>query len=195
MLLLLAVLAVALPAQTGAPGALEPPAELASFVEKGARPLAIEAGDLNGDGLSDYVLVLEKEEPAMDADGWPIGQRPLLVVVRGKDGLRLAKRNDKVVYCSTCGGVMGDPFMGVRLEKKGFSVEHYGGSAWRWSNAYTFAYSRRDDTWQLVRVENTSFHAMDPGNQERRVATPPRDFGKIDLADFDPDKWEGQGAR
>ena len=62
----------------------EVPAELAPFIEKGARALAVESADLDRDGTKDYVLVLEK----VDAKGEPVeaeeGQRPLLVIVLKK---------------------------------------------------------------------------------------------------------------
>ena len=90
---------------------------------------------------------------------------------------------------------MGDPFQGVEVEPKTFTVTHYGGSAWRWSVDYKFAYSRKDDTWQLVKVEESSFHASAPDKGENKTHTPPKDFGKIDFADFDPEKWKNQGPR
>jgi len=52
-----------------------------------------------------------------------------------------------------------------------------------------FNYSRRDKTWQLVQVINTSFHAGDPENMTTQTHTPPKDFGKIDIADFDPENY------
>lgn len=90
---------------------------------------------------------------------------------------------------------MEDPFQGVTAGLRTFSVDHYGGSAWRWSVSTQFAYSRRDDTWQLVRVVNESFHTLDPEGVKRKVETPPRDFGKIDIADFDPQRYRGVGPR
>lgn len=159
------------------------PAEIKPFILPGTRALALEAADLNGDNLKDYLLVLEK--PGVEE-----GQRPLLIIVRTADGkLKLAKRNDKVVFCSTCGGMMGDPFQGVRVSAKSFTVDHYGGSGWRWSTATTFNYSRRDKTWQLVMVRNETFHAGDPEKVETTIHKPPRDFGKIDIADFDPENY------
>ena len=74
-------------------------------------------------------------------------------------------------------------------------MSHYGGSAWRRSVDYKFNYSRRDNTWQLVRVEETSFHASDPDTVEEAVSTPPEHYGKIDIADFDPENWKGQGQK
>jgi hypothetical protein len=90
---------------------------------------------------------------------------------------------------------MGDPFGGVTVGPGTFTVSNAGGTGWRWSSLYTFNYSRRDDTWQLVRVEEHGFHASEPGKGRTTVSTPPKDFGKIDIADFDPGNWEGQGPR
>jgi hypothetical protein len=168
---------------------IEVPAGLQRFVEKGATPIAVEKGDLNRDGRSDYILVVEHA-------GKEDAPRSLLVIVGNADGsLKLARRSEKAVYCRECGGVFGDPFNGIEIRKDRFVVHHYGGSSWRWTNDATFAWSRRDRTWQLVRVETSSFHAGDPENEERKTHTSPRDFGKIDLAEFDPDDYLGKGPK
>lgn len=173
--------------------ALKIPAEVKPFVEKGAKAIALEAADLNGDGLKDYVLVLERENATeKDEFDYPKNQRPLLILTRGKGNkLSEAKRNEKIVMCSECGGMMGDPFAGMTVGKNTFTVNHYGGSAWRWELSYKFNYSRIDKTWQLVRFERTDFHAADQNEtMKRKMKTPPKDFGKIDLADFDPAAFE-----
>ena len=200
LLLFIVVLAWA-PTARAAPellGGSEPmPAELQRFVEPGSRPLFVGAADLNGDGRKDYVLVLEKQK-ARDSDpAIEEAQRPLLIVIRQAEGsLKVHKRSDRLVYCSTCGGMMGDPLDSIQVYPGAFTVSHYGGSAWRWSNAYQFAYSRRDDSWQLVRVEETSFHSGDPDRMtKKKVLTPPRHFGKIDIAAFDPQHFLGQGKK
>jgi hypothetical protein len=89
----------------------------------------------------------------------------------------------------------GDPFQGVSVRRNTFTVDHYGGSAWRWTNAYTFNYSRVDKTWQLVRVVSHSYHTSDPNKMKTRTHTPPRHFGKIDLADFDPEHYLKKGVK
>ena len=169
------------------------PEELRPFLEPDSVPLDIKAIDLNGDGRSDYLLVLQRqEEKYADADD----QRPLLILLRQADNtLKLAKRNDKIIYCSRCGGVLGDPYLGMTLIKRGFIIEHAGGSAWRWSLSYQFNYSKRDKTWRLVRVEHTHFHAASPEEVETEIETPPKDFGKIDFADFNPEQYHGVGSK
>lgn len=72
---------------------------------------------------------------------------------------------------------------------------HYGGSGWRWSANYTFAWSRRDQSWQLVRVEKESFHASEPDEIETTVHTPPKDFGLIDVTEFNPEDYLGRGKQ
>ena len=175
---------------------LQVPAEVRPFVEAGTKAIAVEAADLNGDGRQDFVLVLERENPATDKDDFPVNQRPLLILLRGEGGrLAAAKRNERLVMCSKCGGVFGDPFEGVEAGRNTFTVNFYGGSSWRWKYAYRFNYSRVDKTWQLVRAEEISYHTSDPDKMKTRVFTPPRDYGKIDLADFDPENYKRPSKR
>ena len=110
--------------------------------------------------------------------------------MRGADGkLTSAKRNERIVMCSQCGGVFGDPFEAVIASRNTFSVEHYGGSNWRWKYSYKFNYSRIDKTWQLVRVEELNYHTSNPNKVATKIYTPPRHFGKIDVADFNPENY------
>lgn len=172
------------------------PSEVAPFIEKGTKAIALAGGDLNGDSREDFILVLEKEDPAKDENDFPVNQRPLLILARGADGkLTLAKRNERVIMCSACGGVFGDPFEGVEVAKNSFTVDHYGGSNWRWKFLYKFNYSRIDKTWQLVRVEELSYHTSDPDKVKTKIYTPPKDFGKIDVADFDPENYLKKAAK
>jgi len=170
------------------------PNDVRPFIQKGLIAIALETGDLNADGRKDHILVVS--EPVDENAAWEegAGERSVMILVREPGGeLRLAGRNDLVVLCRNCGGVFGDPFAGVSIRGSSFTVNNYGGSNDRWSYSYTFAYSRRDSTWQLVRVEDESFHALDPKHTtKRRVYTPPKNFGLINFADFDPDNFMGK---
>lgn len=197
IILALILSAAAAPAAVRAQeGELKIPSEVAPFVEAGTKPIALEAADLNGDGAQDFILVLEKQEPETGEYDLPVNQRPLLILARGPDGrLALAKRNERVVFCSKCGGVFGDPFESVEAGRNTFTVHLYGGSNWRWKLAYRFNYSRRDKTWQLVRAEEINYHTSDPDKAETKIYTPPRDFGKLDIADFNPESYLKKAAR
>ena len=196
----LALLALLVPLAASADEIASPrdvPAELRPFVAAGTKAIWYSKADLDRDGKDDYLFVLQKD-PKPGAEEYEIEetQRPLLVLLRGADGkLRETARNERVVLCSNCGGVMGDPFVGIEAGPGTFTVMHYGGSSWRWSSNVRFNYSRKDRAWQLVRVETSSFHASDPEKEKVEVATPPKDFGKIDFKDFDPEKWQGVGPR
>jgi hypothetical protein len=169
---------------------LKIPSDVLPFVESGTKAIALEKSDLNGDGRYDFILVLEKEKPAKDADDFPVGQRPLLILLRHADGkLSVAKRNENIIMCSQCGGVFGEPFEAVIAKRNAFSVEHYGGSSDRWKFSYQFNYSRIDKTWQLVRVQEIHYHTSNPNGGTNKIYTAPRNFGKIDVADFDPDHY------
>ena len=166
--------------------AVKIPAEIEPFVENGTIPIALESADLNGDSLPDYILVIERPDFTAAKYGFDVQQRPLLILIRGKDNkLSEAKRNEQIVFCADCGGMMGDPFMGVTVGKNTFTVNHYGGSAWRWELSYKFNYSKVDKTWQLVRFERSDFHATDSKTLKTQVKFP-KDFGKVDIAEFVP---------
>lgn len=162
------------------------PNELEPFISKDYHAIFVGSEDLNGDGRNDYLLVIESSSPPTSAmeDGQPSDRALLIITRQPDDTLKQAIRNDRLVYCRQCGGVMGDPFMGVTLKKNRFTVNHYGGSAWRWTADYTFAWSRIDKAWQLVAYDLSSFHASDPENVESEHCVPPRHFGKLDLASF-----------
>lgn len=188
------MLALVATAQTDA---VKVPDEVKPFIDEGTIPIALETGDLNSDGRQDFILVSSAVVPENASYEEGAGGRSVLLLVRDVGGnLDLAARNDRVVLCRNCGGVFGDPFSGVTIRGTRFMVSNYGGSNSRWSYEYTFAWSRRDSTWQLVRVQESSFHALDPRHTTRtHIYTPPKDFGLINFADFDPDNFKGKGKK
>lgn len=192
------LLTIALPALVAAQeDSVKVPDDVKPFIEKGMVPIALETGDLNGDGKKDYILVLDKpRDPKAEFDDADT-PRPTLILVRGSSGsLSVAARNDNVVYCRTCGGVFGDPFAGISISGQRFTISNYGGSNDRWAYDYTFSYSRRDNTWQLVRVEEMTFQALDPNRTTRKhVYTPPTSFGLINFADFEPENYLKKGKK
>jgi hypothetical protein len=176
------LLFTALHAGAALAAAEDPPADIMRFVEPGTELLSVHAADLNGDGTQDYLLVLQRGDTQRT--------RPLLIIGREKNGgLKLLKRNEQVVACGECGGMMGDPLQSLALTGQGFTVETAGGSIDRWANSFTFAYSSKDKTWNLARAQVSTYSAPDPDSFVKKVYLPPRDFGKIDIARFDPDQY------
>ncbi|WP_113616957.1 hypothetical protein [Chitinophaga flava] len=162
------------------------PRQLAPFIPKGYLILDTTSGDLNLDPYPDMIMVLYKpgEDSTSDVVEHP-EKRPLLILLGQPDhSYKLAARNDNVVYCVDCGGIMGDPFESVVIKNGYFSVEHYGGSAWRWTRIITFKYSPTDKYWYLHKDGGDSFHASEPDKVTSKVRTS-KDFGKVPFNKFD----------
>jgi len=121
------------------------PKFLSSFVEPGTRPIDFDSADLNGDGLVDFVVVLEKTRRD-DVHDVERAERTLLVLVKTKEGFKLAVRAVDAIQPDDCGGVFGDCFQGIEAAPRSIIINEYGGSSWRWSTKAVFRYSKRDET-------------------------------------------------
>ncbi len=80
---------------------------------------------------------------------------------------------------------MGDPFMGIEIQDNGFTVFHYGGSAWRWSQDITFKYHSDEDVWLLERINAVSFHAADPDSTHEDLSKTRADLGDVLFEEYD----------
>ena len=162
------------------------PPSLAQYVPEGYTALHTTSGHLDLDQYDDMIMVLKKngEDTSSNVVDHP-EKRPLFILLGQSDNTyRLAARNDNAVYCIDCGGMMGDPFMQVVIKNGYFSIEHYGGSAWRWTRTITFKYSRDDKYWYLHKDGGESFHASEPGKMTAKVRTI-KEFGKVPFDKFD----------
>jgi len=194
-LLVLMIFAISL-AVAGQREAVKIPAELQAFVEADTKPIEFKSADLNNDGKTDYILVLANSKLGPDEEYNDESKRPTLIIIRGADGtLAEAARNELAAGCAACGGIMGDPFEGVTACKGTFTVTNSGGSRDRWSFEYTFNYSRKDNAWQLVKVVETTRDSLKANSGGRKVMIPPKHYGKIDFADFDPENFKGKGRK
>jgi hypothetical protein len=160
--------------------------ELAQFLLPGHEVLDFQKGDINADGLEDGILVQKAidELEAYEVSGQPV-PRPLMLLLRQQDGaLKLAARNDQLVYCVECGGMMGDPYQGITIKGNYFSIEHMGGSAWRWSHIITFKYNPKKQGWYLHKDGSQSFHAADPDSTMEEKIKTTKDFGELNFTDY-----------
>lgn len=177
------------------------PIEISAFAEKGYRIIHWISSDLNGDGLDDYLLVIEKrKKDILGPDDSEIGvdseHRSILIIIRQPDQtLKLVKRNDIVASCKTCSGVYtANAFLQIIASKRSFSIRtQYQGTAFLDTFTYNFGYSRRDNTWQLIRVHENYEAERVQDESFVKIYTPPKDFGKIDFVDFDPESYSRQG--
>ena len=90
--------------------------------------LAMDMGDLTGDGAPEYAAAVQTEN-VID------GQRERLVVVfRLQQGQWvLWQSSPSPILGSEEGGVLGDPFAGLGIQDQMLHISHFGGSNWRWS--------------------------------------------------------------
>ena len=159
------------------------PANIANYLPTNNELLIdYQQADLNNDHLPDLLLVMEQATDTTQTD--QNGTRQLYILLQQNGGLyKLAAQNNKVVYCQTCGGVMGDPYMGIAINNDGsFTVSNYGGSAWRWGIDFTFAYKNNDFFW--IKETSTTFSSTDPEHGETKQRTETQ-LGTVRFNDFD----------
>lgn len=138
-------------------------------------------GDLNRDNYLDMLIVLESDAKFVATDE----PRPLLILIGTADGeMKVAEQNDNVVLCQDCGGVFGDPYDGLAIKNGYFSVEHYGGSSWRWTKIITFKYNAEQKTWLLHRDAGSSFNVFEPDAEEPENVWNQEHYGKMKFVDY-----------
>lgn len=150
------------------------------FIPKGYQLLDSASGDLNSDRYPDLVLILK----TINEDSIPDSNRPLYLLTGTPSGeLILFGSNDRVVLCKGCGGAFGDPYQGITVKSGYFSIEHYGGSSWRWTRIITFKYDNKSGQFILHRDAGVSFHATEPDAVTDIIHNKER-FGKQSFSDY-----------
>jgi hypothetical protein len=117
-----------------------------AFVPTGYDTLAIARGDLNNDKLEDLALVLKsvkEDDKNADPNVEPPG-RLLVILFKGAEGYKTAAISDSAILCFSCGGIFGDPFADISINRNVIVINHYGGSAWRWELTHRFRYQQND---------------------------------------------------
>lgn len=128
--------------------------ELSDFVPEDWELMDSVELDYNGDGVTDYVGVLEVPD---DGENWmdSTAFRILFAIVsEGPEQYRLDFQNESLIHTWDEGGPFGDPYERLTAEGNSFTVSAYGGSSWKWSEMYTYTY--RDGTWYLTWSEEYS---------------------------------------
>jgi hypothetical protein len=162
--------------------------DLKSYIPAGYSILDRASGDLNRDSLPDIVLILKNDSESLDYDT----TRPLLLLAGdGQGKYRLLARNDHVVLCFGCGGVWGDPYEGITIKKGYFSIEHMGGSNWRWTRIITFRYDPASGRFILHRDGGVSWYTGDNNHHDTDILNNKEDFNKLPFEAFTTEKiWQ-----
>ena len=118
-----------------------------SFVPKGWKLIKEASGDLNKDGLEDIVGVIEFIKTyEINMEGAP--PRILFIAFKEKDAYSLSIQTDKAILRSDMGGVWGDPFESISVNRGSILITFYGGSNYRWGEVYRFRY--QNNGWYLI---------------------------------------------
>lgn len=132
--------------------------EFSDFVPAGWQVRDCVELDFNGDGLTDYVGVLEvpaEEGFYYDASGLCREYPRILFAIAsvGENQYRLDFQDTSLIRTRNEGGVYGDPYLPLTAEGNSFTTHCFGGSAWKWAEDYTYAY--REGKWYLTFSETT----------------------------------------
>lgn len=104
------------------------------------------AGDLNGDGLEDMVLMVERSE-GESAGRLSNTPRELMILVGDGEGYVQGQRSRKVVRWSGEGGMNPEPYDGMTIDENGLTVREYGKN---WTTGLIF-------TWQEKGLSLTGY--------------------------------------
>lgn len=110
-----------------------------------------ESGELDGDTLTDYLVVLHRPEETTLAKEQEAPSRPLLLFIQTVDGAyALRARNDQVVFKINEGGQC-DPFdadaQGLAINHRYFTVENSVACGQHWTDYMTFRYDPALKDW------------------------------------------------
>lgn len=166
------------------------PASISKFIPDGFAALDTASGDLNMDGISDMILVLK---PLGEDTTEEYKNRPVMILTGSESGqYTLAKRNDNIAYCYRCGGIWGDPFIGITIKNNYFSIENGITAGRHWEHIITFKYDKSKSNWYLSRdgFESYKLNSDKSGDASalvmdvQKIKTK-KDFGEVTFSEFD----------
>jgi hypothetical protein len=92
-------------------------------------------GDLNNDGIKELVVAYNTKT---DTDeGVP---RELIIYKKSSGKWVVWKKSSQALYDSRDGGMMGDPYGNIEVEKGILKISQSGGSSWKWGHIDTYRY-------------------------------------------------------
>jgi hypothetical protein len=100
-------------------------------------------GDLDKDGISEKVIVYDTEKEI------DLGtERHIYIYKRKNNNWKLWKKSTGAILPSEHGGMMGDPFEGISIERNCIVINHFGGSRQKWN--YTHKFRFQSGEFQLI---------------------------------------------
>ena len=99
-------------------------------------------GDLNRDGIDELVVAYNTEKAREDT--FESVPRELIIYKKEKNEWAVWKISKQALYGSRDGGMMGDPFGEIEIEKGLLLVSQNGGSSWKWGHTDKYRYQDGD---------------------------------------------------
>jgi hypothetical protein len=126
--------------------------KFAAFIPDSLIVIDTATSDFNSDGLRDVAVVLAYNTNPEQDGGF---NRQLLVLQQTKTGYSVSAKCNAAILCQGCGGVFGDPYAGITFKKNVLTINHYGGSSWRWASNYTFRF--QNIRWEMIGMTADSY--------------------------------------
>ncbi len=112
-------------------------------IPKSFKILAETEGDIDEDGISEKVIVYDTEKET------DLGtERQIFIYKINSDKWELWKKSVGAILPSQHGGMMGDPFEGISIERNCIVINHFGGSRQKWN--YTHRFRFQSGEFQLI---------------------------------------------
>lgn len=113
-------------------------------VPEGYTRLADVRGNLDKEEGDERVIVYDTPREAEMGT-----EREIRIYKQAYDGFwSLIHKSTRAVLSSTHGGMMGDPFEELRIERRCIVIEQFGGSREKWN--YTHRYRYQNQQWELI---------------------------------------------
>jgi hypothetical protein len=111
--------------------------------KKPSRVIAETFGDLDKDGVAEKLIVLDS---GLQGDFGT--ERVVLIFKKAKKHWALWHSSQGSVLPSAHGGMMGDPFEEIKIDRGSIVIRHFGGSRYKWS--YVHRYRLEGSAWKLI---------------------------------------------
>jgi hypothetical protein len=162
---------------------VELPEPVKKLLPRNPEILAADSADLNGDRENDFIVIIQHKDPGDGIDAGVKGERAqgrrlreLFIITVTHGHCSIAAKSGRAVLCSDCAAQDEDPFFGVRVGTKVFTILHKFNreSEEAWGITSKFVYSPCDKKWRLERF--SGYEGLD---------LKPADFGPVNIEDFD----------
>lgn len=117
---------------------------------KPARVLSQAVGDIDMDGMKEKAIVLDLGIALEDTGLMPDNDRQILLYKNIDSEWRLWRVISGGVAADSAGGVMGDPFVGMSIQRGALVLEHFGGASRKWHSIHRFRLDKASDQFELI---------------------------------------------